>query len=230
VIRGALQLFAFLVLLAPGGIALAHKPSDSYLTLSVDGDTINGQWDIALRDLDFAIGLDADQDGAVTWGEVKARHADIASYALSRLTLGPSAAPCKAVAGEQLVDDHTDGAYSVLRFRATCATAPQTLEVGYRLFAEIDPQHRGLLKLVANGATRASVLGVDAATQKYTLVEPSRIEQFVEYLREGVVHIWAGFDHILFLLSLLLPGTQVIVYLVLWILMPNEDRYATTSH
>ncbi|PYC61238.1 DNA-binding protein, partial [Streptomyces tateyamensis] len=30
---------------------------------------------------------------------------------------------------------------------------------------------------------------------------------------------------LLFLLSLLLPGTQVIVYLVLWVLMPNEDRY-----
>ncbi len=38
----------------------------------------------------------------------------------------------------------------------------------------------------------------------------------------------AGFVRLLFLLSLLLPGTQVIVYLILWILMPNEDRYATT--
>jgi phage shock protein PspC (stress-responsive transcriptional regulator) len=27
---------------------------------------------------------------------------------------------------------------------------------------------------------------------------------------------------LLFLLSLLLPGTQVIIYLILWILMPNE--------
>ena len=42
--------------------------------------------------------------------------------------------------------------------------------------------------------------------------------------------ISAGLVRLLFLLSLLLPGTQVIVYLVLWILMPNEDRYATTSH
>ncbi|WP_200213634.1 PspC domain-containing protein [Micromonospora coerulea] len=37
----------------------------------------------------------------------------------------------------------------------------------------------------------------------------------------------AGMIRLLFLLSLLLPGTQVIVYLVLWILMPNEDRYDT---
>ncbi|MBM0225540.1 MULTISPECIES: PspC domain-containing protein [Micromonospora] len=40
----------------------------------------------------------------------------------------------------------------------------------------------------------------------------------------------AGMIRLLFLLSLLLPGTQVIVYLVLWILMPNEDRYAATRY
>ncbi|MCW3839931.1 PspC domain-containing protein [Micromonospora yasonensis] len=34
----------------------------------------------------------------------------------------------------------------------------------------------------------------------------------------------AGMVRLLFLLSLLLPGTQVIIYLILWILMPNEDR------
>lgn len=39
----------------------------------------------------------------------------------------------------------------------------------------------------------------------------------------------AGMVRLLFLLSLLLPGTQVIVYLILWVLMPNEDRYLATS-
>src|SRR5262249_11763582 len=34
-----------------------------------------------------------------------------------------------------------------------------------------------------------------------------------------------GLVRLLFILSLLLPGTQVIVYLALWIIMPNEDRY-----
>ena len=38
-----------------------------------------------------------------------------------------------------------------------------------------------------------------------------------------------GLVRLLFLLSFLLPGTQLIVYLVLWILMPNEDRYPAAS-
>ncbi|MGH8573682.1 MAG: HupE/UreJ family protein, partial [Gammaproteobacteria bacterium] len=54
--------------------AVAHKPSDSYLSFTVRDLVVSGQWDIALRDLDYAIGLDADGDGAITWGELKGHH------------------------------------------------------------------------------------------------------------------------------------------------------------
>ena len=204
--RCAIVALIVLLLIAP---AYAHKPSDSYLTLDVDGDRINGQWDIALRDLDFALGLDANQDGAITWGEVRAKHADIAAYALSRLALGLQNAPCPATVAGHLIDNHSDGAYEVLRFTAQCAAAPKALAVEYRLFAEIDPLHRGLLKLQAQGATRAAILGSDAPMQRFTLGAPSKWEQFLDYGKEGVRHIWTGFDHILFLLSLLLPAVLV---------------------
>jgi hypothetical protein len=51
----------------------AHKASDSYLILDVNGREVSGQWDIALRDIDFALGLDADGNGEITWGELRAR-------------------------------------------------------------------------------------------------------------------------------------------------------------
>ena len=201
-------LFAFAALASvcsalPGN---AHKPSDSYLTLDVEGERIRGQWDIALRDLDFALGLDADQDSDLTWGEVKAKHADIAAYALSRLRLGPASAPCPAQLIEQLIDNHSDGAYAVLRFTATCAAAPKALVVGYRLLFDLDPQHRGLIRLAYQGATRAGILSPEQPEQKFALEELSKWEQFLDYGIEGVRHIWTGYDHILFLLSLLLPA------------------------
>src|SRR6185295_7201830 len=40
--------------------------------------------------------------------------------------------------------------------------------------------------------------------------ERSPLAQFADYLREGVWHIWIGFDHILFILSLLLPSVLVL--------------------
>jgi len=191
--------------------ALAHKPSDSRLSLGASDAAghIEGRWDIALRDLDEVVGLDADGDGVITWGELRHRHADIASYALGRLTLDADGQPCRIEAGEQLVDTHSDGAYTVLPLRIQCAAAPSQLAIGYRLLADIDAQHRGLLKLDTAGGTRSAVLLPQGEAQRFTLAQPGRLQQFVQYLVEGVWHIWIGFDHILFLLALLLPAVRV---------------------
>ncbi len=191
--------------------ALAHKPSDSYLAVTVAGGEVTARWDIALRDLDFAIGLDADGDGRITWGEVRARHADIAAYALARLAVQADGRDCRPEPGAQLVDEHTDGAYTVLPLRYACdGPAPQQLTLAYSLFADIDPQHRGLLNLTVDGATRTAILGPQAPRQGFELRAPAgRLQQLLDYGREGVWHIWVGFDHILFLLSLLLPAVGI---------------------
>jgi hypothetical protein len=197
-----------LALLLP--TAWAHKPSDSYLTIDVKAAATSGQWDIALRDLDFALTLDADGNGELTWGEVRARHADIAAYAREHLRVTADDKPCALDIGAQQIDEHTDGMYSVLPLALQCeAASPTRLALNYTLFADLDPQHRGLLNLIARGASRSAVLGPQQATQSFDLGEVNRWRQFADYVREGVWHIWIGLDHILFLLSLLLPSVLV---------------------
>ncbi len=186
--------------------AQAHKPSDSYLTLKVDGAHIDGQWDIALRDLDFAIGLDGDGDGQLTWDEIRARHEAIASYALAHLTIASGQNACAARVRQQQIDQHTDGAYTVLRFGADCGAPISALTVGYRLFAELDPQHKGLLRLEHAGQTSTAIFSPERASQTLAIGRPDALGQFGDYVRHGMWHIWIGLDHILFLLSLLLPA------------------------
>ncbi|GGY01240.1 HupE/UreJ family protein [Pseudoduganella dura] len=210
--RLVVRLLAVLALLFACALpAHAHKPSDSYLVLTLNGRSVEGQWDIALRDLDTAIGLDADGNGELTWDEVRNRHQAIAAYALTRLTLASGGAICPLKAGTQLVDHHTDGAYTVLRFRADCGRDIDRLDVGYRLLFDIDPQHRGLLRLrLPDGTdTATAVLSPENARQQFTLDGAGKAAQFGGYVRTGVWHIWIGFDHILFLVSLLLPAVLV---------------------
>ena len=191
------------------GFAHAHKPSDSYLSISVDGGKVSGQWDIALRDLDFAIGLDANGDGEITWGEVRARQNEIAAYAFARLTATLDGVACPLKVAQHMVDLHSDGTYAVMRFEGDCGNASTALELGYNLFFDLDPQHKGLLRLQYAGTTRTAIFSPEAARQQFELKRVSRIVQFFDYGREGVWHIWKGFDHILFLLSLLLPAVLV---------------------
>jgi HupE / UreJ protein len=198
-------LFAALAL-AFGAPAHAHKPSDSYLTLKVEGKRIAGQWDVALRDLDFALGLDANLDGAIDGAEVKAKQEAIAAYAFARLTLAADGAACATQVTEHKVTNHSDGAYAVMYFTAQCPKDIENLDARYSLFFDLDQQHKGLLNLQSGGQARSAIFSVSEPAQRFQLAKPSKLNQFVEYLVEGIWHIWAGFDHILFLLSLLLPA------------------------
>ncbi len=186
--------------------AIAHKPSDSYLTLTITGSEIQGRWDIALRDLDYAIGLDGNDDGAITWGELRRRHDAVAALAFSHLRIASGDKVCPLVPGRRLVDEHSDGAYAVLRFSAGCGGVIQVLDVTYSLFFDLDPQHRGLIKVEHAGGTATSVLAPNDNRLRLDLREASAWTGFFDYVRDGVWHIWIGFDHILFLIALLLPA------------------------
>jgi hypothetical protein len=219
--------------------AVAHKSSDAYLTLTVQGDHVLVRWDVALRDLDNELGLDADDDGALTWQEVRSRGGDIAALVLPTLGLSSSRGACRVVkdgddsaphlpgaavspggdggaTGQGVrmeLDHHSDGTYAVLQWTAACPGAIDTLRVDYHLFARADPTHRGIVRVVAasapSAASMTAVLGPDNPQRRFDLARPALLETLREFVTEGIWHIWLGFDHILFLLSLLLPAVLI---------------------
>lgn len=206
------RLFLFLLALGLCAGAWAHKPSDSYLTLRAEGERIAVRWDIALRDLDYVLQLDRDGNGELQWGEVRTRAADIAAYATRHLALTGDDKPCSlSGAGPLMLDRHSDGTYAVLTLAAQCGQAPRTLAMEYTLLFDVDPTHRGLVQWIAPGAggSQALVFGADSAKQPLQLQAPSAWQTLRQYVVEGVWHIWIGFDHILFLVSLLLPAVLV---------------------
>lgn len=201
-----------LALFLVSGAVHAHKPSDSYLTLKLpeSGAVLEGQWDIALRDLEHAIGIDANADGLITWGELRSQERALVAYAFARLGIEGADtgtfAPCTPQLEQMLVDDHVDGRYAVLRFSAACPSRPSRLRVDYQFLFDLDPNHRGLLNVVTAGASEASVLGKDGGVLDVSLAVPDRGQQVGKFVAEGIWHIWQGYDHILFLLTLLLPA------------------------
>ena len=192
-------------LFAWAGGALAHKASDSYYRLDIQGEAVTGQLDLALRDLDFALTLDADDDGTITWGEVRGKREALVAWALQGLTIERGGA-CTLEVGALMVDSHTDGAYAVLPLSGQCPAGSGALTLGYRLLFEQDALHRGLLNLTLDGATQSAVFGPEQSRQTFQAGPVSRWTAFKQYVVEGIWHIWLGFDHVLFLLSLLLPA------------------------
>jgi len=190
--------------------AWAHKPSDSYLTLQAGEEgRIDLRWDIALRDLDLLLQLDRDGNGELTWGEVRPRAGDIVALARHTLVLRAGDQPCAWDDAAPLqLDRHSDGTYAVLQMQARCASLKDGLSVAYSLLFDVDPTHRGLVQWQPPGASAAQALifGVDSARQRLSMDAPGPWRTLRQYVVEGVWHIWIGFDHILFLLALLLPA------------------------
>lgn len=187
--------------------AAAHKPSDSYLRLrGGEGQYLQIEWDIALKDLEYVIGLDANADGAITWGELSAARGTVTSYALSKLKLLAGAKICRIDLRELRVAKHSDGAYAALLLATNCPANAAELGLRYHLFFAEDPTHRGLVSFSSGPVTSTYVISSDQPTLTFDTAAPNLLSSFASFVKEGVWHIWIGYDHILFLAALLLPA------------------------
>lgn len=214
--RAAAVLCAGLALL---GNAAAHKSSDAYLVWRIDGAQVEERIDIALRDLDRELDLDADDNQRLTWGEVRSRWPEIEQLADSAVQVSAGGEACSVVrrAAPQL-DEHSDGRYAVLLRSLRCPAAVRRLDVDYRMFATSDATHRGIARIVAPGGERSAVLVPAAGAQEFAIeggagdsaassieaVVQRGFRSFAGFVFEGMHHIAIGADHVLFLVTLLM--------------------------
>jgi hypothetical protein len=197
------------VLLLAAPLAQAHIASNGFLSLQVERSQVSGALELAIRDGELAVGLDHDGDGKVTWGELRASQTALQTYVLGHLRLAGADGSCTMGFGPVQVNERVDGSYLWLPISAACRSVLKRLSIDYRVLDAEDPSHRGLLTLSANGATQTAVLGGALEVRGFELDHPSPWSAFTEYLRAGIWHIWSGIDHLLFLLSLLLPAVLV---------------------
>lgn len=206
------------------GTAWAHKASDAYLRLSVQERVVTLRIDVALRDLDRDLVLDADDDGLLRWGEVRARTRDIEALVDREVRIevrdGQDAVCAPGPFSALQLEAHSDGRYAVLTRSWTCPSTPTEARLSYGLFAATDPTHRGILVQAGGGAVKTSGKTSANASVKTSVISPGTTDLTLALsgdhaagaaaprgiFLDGVHHIWIGIDHVLFLVALLLPA------------------------
>jgi hypothetical protein len=205
-LSGGLGLAGFLMTLAFAAPAQAHISSNGFLVAHVTGHNVSGSIEIALRDVELAVGVDANGDNKITWGELHHGESQLAQYLASHISFTAQNDACKLTFQAIEVNDRVDGSYAWLPYTARCPAAVRQLTIRYTVMEGIDPSHRGLLTLTAGNVAQTGVLGDGIPEHAFAVFAPSPWRAFVEYFRAGVWHILSGIDHLLFLLSLLLPA------------------------
>jgi hypothetical protein len=134
----------------------------------------------------------------------------IAEYLTAHFSLASGGAPCPPAAPPLAVPT-PDPTHFALRWRVAC-TAPGVLVVRADAFFEAVPSHLHLARVrrgEARAVERVFVLGNEQLALDAGAAAPPRASSLAEFVRLGIEHIATGWDHLAFLLALLLVGVGI---------------------
>ena len=184
----------------------AHATSTSFLELTVprDEQPVALRWDLSVHDIAWTLNLDRDVDGIVTWGEIEAMRASIEQAVLGQLSVTRGGGACTLAIRDLALAERFEQNYLSVALDASCPRAG-LLEVGGQLFLSGDASQRILLSARRGAETLAGVMS--AETPRWSEPEvPSVWANLVRFAGEGVWHVLIGYDHVAFVLLLLLPS------------------------
>jgi HupE/UreJ protein len=205
-LRLAFIVVAALFMLATGSVASAHATSTTYLVANATADTsVHLTYDIPVTDVHWALDLDANGDGAITWSEIEARRLDIATLVASHLFVSRGDEVCPVrFDGDLQLAIHTELDHLSLGFSTKCEK-PGLFALTADLFFDADPTQRTLIDITTVHGQFTSILSPSAPTWSEPS-SPSWTATFATFVGQGLWHVWIGYDHLAFLILLLLPG------------------------
>ena len=190
------------------GLASAHESRFTTLTLDFSEPQeaqVTVEYD--LLDLGLALGLDEDGDGVILWHEYDSRRGRIAAYTSRSLRLSAAQASC------ELQPQHQSGGVRagsmpsiVMVYRLECPRAVDSVTLDHHLLTDIDPAAKAMLRVIGAGAEKSMVLA--AGSHRVDMRDTGLLQANASFVREGIHHILIGYDHLAFLLLLILPAAR----------------------
>ena len=200
--------------------ALAHQTGNSYLVLTESNGRLQIELDFIVRDLGNLLQPPTPSDAPApvpppaatpTPEQLQAMQPAITQVIQESLgvQLNEETQPLEFVS--QSVVLRNDGLYVRQRFTSPSMTSESKfVVVRYSFFNQNDKLGRAFFKLQLGKEEISSVFDSSTQTQRFALGDTKRWSTIGLFTHEGAWHIWGGPDHLLFLLTLLLPGLMLL--------------------
>lgn len=204
----------FVVLCLCSASALAHNPDTSYTRIKVSPTELEYKFTFDITTLLKIVDLDANHDRHVTVEELLEKAPMIQRFLREHISVSFDSA--KSDFGEAEPPAFSEGAQSVPEkdfhqtlahfvFRKPVAELPTTFTLLFDIFDPLGERHTNLAAIEQNGQRDEEIV--------FTKFEPDYLydttvlaplsELLLKFLKLGVKHIFLGYDHILFLLALI---------------------------
>lgn len=208
-------------------LALAHPPGLSSADLIVKPDVIDAKITFAAQDIEAFVPMDKDQDAEVSDDEMDAAVQRIVRFIVSEMIVLGNGKPIKAKTSNIVKFDKQNNVKIELYYPTTSLTA---LGFQSKILEKFPEDHKQYVtvkdingkELAKKMLTRSSNMleinlnNIKAAES--TTVESHSSSTFLDFLKLGIEHILTGYDHLLFLFSLLVvtrsfwPAIKIITF------------------
>jgi hypothetical protein len=196
------------LLVASGLFLLSPPPSAHPLNvgiadIAVSEQRIDVRLSLNLFDLDLLLSLDRDLDGQVEPTEVEARRAEIVSYLAERVGVFAGEERVPAEVGALEVRQSADGKpvlETILSFRSREPLRVFTIRC--EPLTDLGADHKTVARIVRDGRSEQFVFQQGVV---YEAKERTFAESAGQFLELGIHHIFVGYDHLAFLIALVLP-------------------------
>jgi hydrogenase/urease accessory protein HupE len=207
--------FAFLVVVLAAGPSRAHEVGLSRGEYAVAGASVTAQLTFARRDiLTLVAGLDADHDGTLTAAEI-ARDSDaIEGAVMGRIKVRGDGAACPgALVDARLAED--DGV--TLRATYQCPAPPRAVDIEVGVLEDLPFGHRHLAHFTGESGPSDAVLfqrnrsfAFQSTPETADATAPrASYKGKLSFFPMGIEHILTGYDHLVFLLGLVIVGGRL---------------------
>jgi len=194
----------------------AHAPRENYVWINVDEDHISGRFELNARDINQKLGISVDVDSDDLESQVDGTSAAVQQYLSRNFSISDESGEISYTFIGSGVSDEADE-FARYTFKSDRLPQSDVVTINNTIFlssdlVKKDRLHRSLIVLEYNKVAEKDfgvdtpflVFGPSKSSATLDLVNPSRILQWKDFLKQGVLHIWFGLDHVLFVMVLLL--------------------------
>lgn len=203
------------------GDAHAHATGENYVWLNVEASHIEGRFEIRLDDLRERLGVDlpADASPEMAAQRIEASAATVQAYLREHFEIRAGQTVPYDFTGTGLSEQAGGlGAFAQYFYRTADFNVPEQLEIRNTvLLGDQDRFHRSLLLIEYDRRSgreygeefTALVFSSNNSEQVLDLTDIRGLLRVRDFVWQGVLHIWIGIDHVLFLIALLLTAVMV---------------------
>jgi len=203
--------------------SFAHGKRENYVWVNIEQDHIDGRFELNVKDIRSKLGIQLPESEAERDKVLDETAGLVQTYLLDNFSLSFDGEERKIQFSGVSPPDEENSRWVKYHFRVEGVPENDLFEIQNSIFLsdellKLDPLHKSLVLLDYNkfrgldfgSENTAVIFGPHVKEASFSTIKTPEILVADDFLYQGLIHIWFGLDHMLFLFTLLL--TTVLLY------------------